>query len=192
MNFGGFDISRPNDWRSVVLHEFGHALGFEHEHQTPVGGCDEDFRWENDTGYIPTRDQNGQYVPDALGHHPGLYTVLGGPPNYWPQSKVDFNLRQLKESAAFFELSDFDVLSIMKYYFPEWMFRTGIDSHCYSQENLVLSEQDKEGAGLAYPKSAADAKRITEMQRGFLTSLKNAQSPSQQKFQLQMLQIPPH
>jgi hypothetical protein len=35
-------------------------------------------------------------------------------------------------------------------------------------------------------------KRITDMQRGFLSTLKNIQSPSQKKFELQMLQIPPH
>jgi hypothetical protein len=33
MNFGGFDVSRPQDWQAVVRHEFGHALGFEHEHR---------------------------------------------------------------------------------------------------------------------------------------------------------------
>lgn len=192
MNYGGFDVSRPDDWQGVVRHEFGHALGFEHEHQTPVGGCDEDFRWDNDPGYMPTKDQYGQYKSDSLGHQPGLYTVLGGPPNYWPKAKVDANLRQLKESVAFFELSDFDALSIMKYYFPDWMFTSGKQSHCYSEENVLISEQDKKGVGIAYPAGQADAKRITDMQRAFLSTLKNIQSPSQQRFQLQMLQLPPH
>jgi hypothetical protein len=40
MNFGGFDQQLPVDWAGTVLHEFGHALGFEHEHQSPSGGCD--------------------------------------------------------------------------------------------------------------------------------------------------------
>jgi hypothetical protein len=196
MNFGGFDVSRPQDWQAVVRHEFGHALGFEHEHQIPVGGCDEDFRWDNDPGYIPTKNQDGQYKADGAGHQPGLYTVLGGPPNNWPKWKVDANLRQLKESVAFFELSDFDVHSIMKYYFPEWMFRTDpqnpTPNHCYSTENLDLSDQDKKGVALAYPGAQADIKRITDMQRDFLSTLKTIPSPSQKKFELQMLQIPPH
>ncbi|KAK0650804.1 hypothetical protein QBC41DRAFT_389966 [Cercophora samala] len=39
----------PNDgpeFRSTVLHEFGHMLGFEHEHQSPhASGC---FRWNEE------------------------------------------------------------------------------------------------------------------------------------------------
>lgn len=38
MNLAGFDIALPADWQAVVRHEFGHALGFEHEHQSPAGG----------------------------------------------------------------------------------------------------------------------------------------------------------
>lgn len=41
----------------------------------------------------------------------------------------------------------------MKYYFPDWMFRQGPASHCFSAgQNLVLSDQDKVGARGAYPK----------------------------------------
>jgi hypothetical protein len=60
MNFGGFAQGLPADFETTVLHEFGHALGFQHEHQSPVGGCDLDFRWEGDPGYQPTTDGSGQ------------------------------------------------------------------------------------------------------------------------------------
>ena len=53
MNFGGFAQGPPPGWEATVLHEFGHALGFQHEHQLPVGGCDLEFRWEDDPGYQP-------------------------------------------------------------------------------------------------------------------------------------------
>jgi hypothetical protein len=159
LNLSGFTQSLPNDWAATTLHEFGHALGFHHEHQHPVGGCELDFRWDDDPGYKPTRDAYGQFIVDASGKRPGLYTVLGGPPNRWPKAKVDFNLRQLTNSHAY-EIGPFDPDSIMKYYFGAWMFKTGEKSHCFSQRNDTLSEMDKRGIALAYPRSR---KRITEI-----------------------------
>ena len=36
MNYGWFDSETTDDeYRRVVLHEFGHALGLAHEHQSP-------------------------------------------------------------------------------------------------------------------------------------------------------------
>ena len=167
LNLGGFADGLPNEWRATVLHEFGHALGFHHEHQHPVGGCELDFRWEDDPGYKPTRDSFGQYVADANGNRPGLYTVLGGPPNRWPKAKVDHNLRQLSNSHAY-EVGAFDPDSIMKYYFGAWMFRTGEKSHCFSQRNTTLSALDKVGIAKAYPRSR---KRITEIKTTRKTTL---------------------
>ena len=101
MNFGGFQNALPTAWAGTVLHEFGHAIGFQHEHQHPLGGCNLDFRWEDTAGYQPTVDAFGQFIEDTNGNRPGLYTVLGGPPNRWPKWKVDHNLRQLTNSHAF-------------------------------------------------------------------------------------------
>ncbi len=150
MNFGGFAQQLPQDWAATVLHEFGHAFGFEHEHQHPVGVCESEFRWDDDSDYVLTTDGFGQAVPDSRGRRPGIYTVLGNPPNRWPKTKVDFNLRELRESSAF-QVSAFDKNSIMKYYFGSWMFRSGEQSPCFSQRNPTLSELDKKGFGEAYP-----------------------------------------
>src|SRR4051812_47864729 len=40
LNLASFDKVLPPDWKAIAIHEFGHALGFQHEHQNPVGGCD--------------------------------------------------------------------------------------------------------------------------------------------------------
>ncbi len=123
LNLEGFDVELPSNWRGVVIHEFGHALGFHHEHQTPALECD--FDWNK------------------------LYEYLGGPPNYWPKWKVDHNLRQLQSGGMMY--SAHDKHSIMHYSFPSWMFITGEDSPCFTVENTDLSETDKEMMEEAYP-----------------------------------------
>ncbi len=175
MNFGGFTLFRPADWEGVVIHEFGHAFGFEHEHQNPIGGRDDEFRWKDDPGYLPTTDTAGEYIQDSQNKRPGIYTVLGGPPNSWLQAKVDFNLRQLPDSHAYM-IGPFDRNSIMKYYFPAWMFASGEQSRCYSKENLQLSAGDKTGFAKAYPAAPADITTLMFSRKQFLNDVLNVTS----------------
>lgn len=60
MWFGGLDESTPDDeYQRVVLHEFGHALGCIHEHQTPHGGIHWDkkkvYEYYGHLGYTKDR-----------------------------------------------------------------------------------------------------------------------------------------
>jgi hypothetical protein len=159
LNLQGFDVDRPDDWKAVVLHEFGHSIAFEHEHQSPVAPCD--FRFDNDPGYMPTTDSFGQYIPDSQHRRPGLYTFLGGPPNNWPAAVVDFNLKQLTAESSAYEVGPFDKASIMKYFFPDWMFVAGMKSSCYTgEENLVLSDGDKQGAAKVYPRAPESIRSV--------------------------------
>jgi hypothetical protein len=184
LNLEGFDRQRPSDWKAVALHEFGHAIGFEHEHQSPVATCD--FRFDDDPGYVATTDQFGQYIPDSQGKRPGLYTLLGGPPNNWPQAVVDFNLKQLPESHAY-AVGSFDKDSIMKYFFEDWMFSSGTQSPCYtSSENRMLSSGDKEGAAKVYPRSPELIKASAELRAkalGEIMKIKNLPAATQQHLQ---------
>jgi hypothetical protein len=155
MNYQDFDKGLPSDWRATVLHEFGHALGFEHEHQHPRTGCD--FRWDDDPGYEKTQDEFDQYVIDANGRRPGIYTVMGGPPNEWSSEDVDFNLRKLRNTRAFRSSRFVDKESIMKYFYEDWLFEAGAESPCYfDYDNATLSPKDGEGIAWAYPASCPD------------------------------------
>lgn len=168
MNFQRFAVALPSDWSAVVLHEFGHALGFHHEHQNPSEGCQDQFRWQDDSGYVPTRDAFGQFVVDRHGKRPGLYTQLGGPPNNWSRSTVDFNLGRLPNAEAY-TTSTFDPQSIMKYFFDAEMFVDGERSRCFSPETVELSRLDKQGAATAYP---SDPQQVAALVRTRAASLR--------------------
>jgi hypothetical protein len=174
LNLNRFDLRRPGNWKAVVLHEFGHALGFEHEHQHPTQGCDDEFRFDDDPEYVPTRDSSGEYIPDAKGRRPGIYTVLSGPLNGWDRAKVDANLRKLKDSHAYTS-GDFDRQSIMKYFFEDWMFKSGPDSRCYGPENLELSAQDQVGIARVYPRRSEEMSGTISDKLRILDALEQSQ-----------------
>jgi hypothetical protein len=173
----GFASQLPPDWAGTVRHEFGHALGLMHEHQMPVGGCDQDFKWEDDPGYTPTQDINGQYVNDTKGRHPGIYTLLAGYPNYWPADKVKSNMRQLTIDYHNYDYGAFDPMSIMKYYFDPSYFVSGTAAHCYSDKNNEISPVDQSGIHKWYPSADSnDLQQIFKEQSSFMQSLKTLEN----------------
>src|SRR5262249_50968203 len=95
---------------------------------------------------------------DRQGRRPGIYTVMGGPPNNWSKATVDNNLRPLTVRDPDVPVTDysvgpFDKSSIMKYYYEEWMFVSGKSSPCYSVPggNSELSAEDKKRIAAYYP-----------------------------------------
>jgi hypothetical protein len=164
MNFQGFTDELPDDWQATVLHELGHALGFEHEHQSPNSSCEPEYRWSDDPGYIPTQNMHHEFVADNQGRKPGIYTVLGGAPNRWSKEQIDFNLKQFAPSTDWY-LTSFDPSSIMKYVFPDWMYRdvaVSTKSGCYGPPNLVLSAEDQKAAAAAYPRDPQSAQHLLD------------------------------
>jgi hypothetical protein len=78
--------------RQAVLHEFGHALGAVHEHDSPAGGVP----WDR----------------------PAVYAFYKGPPNRWSVAEVDANVFA-KYDDSVTQFSDFDPDSIMIYPIPD-------------------------------------------------------------------------
>jgi hypothetical protein len=96
MNFGWLDESTPDEeWRRVVVHEFGHALGCIHEHQSP----NEALKWNKKA----------------------VYKYFSGPPNSWDKATIDHNILE-KYSPNGISATLFDPQSIMLYMFPPELF----------------------------------------------------------------------
>lgn len=99
MNFGWLtDTTTEEEFRRVIMHEFGHAIGFIHEHQTPTGG----IQWDKDK----------------------VYSYFGSSPNNWSQDQVDQQIFA-KYATAETNSSIYDSRSIMHYYFPPELTKNG-------------------------------------------------------------------
>jgi serralysin len=89
MNFGWFDENTTDvEFRRTILHEFGHALGLIHEHQSPAADIKwnepavynyywEKFKWSKDRvkenifkRYEATQTQYTVYDPSSIMHYP--------------------------------------------------------------------------------------------------------------------------
>lgn len=99
MNYGWLrDDTDDQEYERVVVHEFGHALGCIHEHQSPV----EELKWKKTA----------------------VYRYFSGPPNYWTKEQIDFNILQ-KYTRRGMSFTPFDPDSIMLYQFPGALFTDG-------------------------------------------------------------------
>jgi hypothetical protein len=93
VNFGWLQANTADaEYRRVAVHEFGHALGCIHEHQSPAAN----IPWNK----------------------PAVYRYFAGPPNYWSQAKVDANLFYQYDKTVT-QYTAFDPLSIMVYPIPK-------------------------------------------------------------------------
>jgi hypothetical protein len=99
MNFGWLqDDTDAEEYERVVVHEFGHALGCIHEHQSPSVK----LRWKKSA----------------------VYAAFSGPPNYWSKRDIDSNILE-KYSPEGLSFTRFDERSIMLYQFDGSLFTDG-------------------------------------------------------------------
>lgn len=129
MNLEGFDTAPPAEPRftGIVLHEFGHAIGLEHEHQSPDIKCEDEYDW-----------------PLVYDHYRILYS--------WDEAQVNRNVRPLLANRRTHDWTPFDPKSIMVYEADASLLRKGTQSACYLQANDKLSPTDVQAARETYEK----------------------------------------
>ncbi|WP_411884395.1 M12 family metallopeptidase [Polaromonas sp. YR568] len=122
MNFGWVrDDSDSVEDRAVILHEFGHALGCIHEHQTPTF----DRKW----------------------NEAAVMKYFKGPPNYWDEDGIRQNVL-MKYSPKGIKATQFDAKSIMLYSFDAQLFSDGRGP---TNQNSRLSPTDQTMVKKMYP-----------------------------------------
>ncbi len=150
-------------YRATILHEFGHALGLNHEHFHKA--CQADMKFDPDPGYAETLI-DGRYVPDTEGRSPGVLLYYKGEPNKWqPRSKILLQMERemfLAQTTLFANMERFaegdleltesagvDQKSVMLYSLQRYLLKGGPSSPCIAAGDGDLGGGRRFGAGLS-------------------------------------------
>ena len=130
MSLPDFDVAPPDEpeFRAAVLHEFGHALGFLHQHPHPESRC--------------------AYVRGAIFREiPGRLLPLG-----FAQIDLNFKVQTYFDAPI---LGD-EGPSIMRRPLAPWMLKDGVKDRCFAPPSPVLTAVDRKAAERAYPRRKQD------------------------------------
>jgi hypothetical protein len=133
MNLGDFNQDPlpenvdDEGFRFIVLHEFGHALGLDHEHQSPNFPCR--FNWKAVISYGAQLDWPEQYTKEQFEK---LVSA--------PKDELD--------------VTEYDQDSVMHYYLRPGLLdsKNGNPTDCGTKINAKLSLLDKSLMAKSYPK----------------------------------------
>jgi serralysin len=122
VNFGWLDENtEEREVVRVVLHEFGHVLGLQHEHGNPAST----IAW----------------------NRPAVYAMYGGPPNHWSRETIDHVVFSIWPPSYFPVHKIFDRSSIMMFPQPAEHLLEGEPVG----PNYELSPVDKQFVAALYP-----------------------------------------
>jgi serralysin len=119
-------VDDEDEWRRVVVHEFGHMLDFGHEQAHPEGTID----WNREA----------------------VLRYYMGPPNYWSEADVERQVFR-KYSSLITNFSEYDPHSIMHYPVPPEFVLDPTDAVGFNDSR---SKRDKKTCALWYPHVALD------------------------------------
>lgn len=129
------ESSGQDEIRRAVLHEFGHALGCVHEHQSPLSSIE----WNK----------------------PKIYADMAKAPNHWDEKTVNHNIITKLSSKEVLS-RQFDLDSIMLYaYPPEWIKNLRGQG---TKLNTYLSKEDKAYIAYCYPPYSSDVGAFNTLQ----------------------------
>ncbi|MFN8286072.1 MAG: M12 family metallopeptidase [Chitinophagales bacterium] len=152
MNFG-WSLTEDAYGMTTALHEIGHTIGFEHEHQSPFSGIEWDV--------------------------PVVYSYFAAPPNKWSKAETDSNVLD-KLPANTLNGSTWDPKSIMEYQFDPGLVLKPVQ---YRNSGIyppgTLSKHDVKGVKSLYP--AIKSTKMTALKADKIAEIK-AKSGGQSDF----------
>ena len=128
----------PQEVKRIVLHEFGHAIGLEHENQSPEAHCSDQIDWPKAEKYYY---EHMHWSPKTV--HENLETMT-------------IPMRAAKDAL---KISDYDPKSIMQYAMPAEIFKEGTSASCKTKLNYDLSDTDRKWVEGLYSDQQASLKK---------------------------------
>lgn len=139
MSLGFASVTSSTKRKRSIIHEFGHALGLQHEHQSRKLDC-----------WAKHYEQKllAQYVLEQFN---------------WSEDDIKAQLRVMYEEGLVETKPDSN--SVMLYGFPARFYKARENSPCYSAENAAISQDDAALMRRIYPVAAIEQIRAVDARK---------------------------